>query len=650
MSHNEENSATAKDRVAEERRGTRALIEQAAGRGAAAELVAAVRRLVMLDPKPADMAFAAGRLRGLGRSGAQQAGLRPQRVYCARSVTVEPLLPHLIVHAACGGLWWEVEKGGYGSFADEMMNPQGSLVQARPDLVLLAVDIEDIAGDLGDACSTGSASEITAAVEAAAGGIRSMIAGLRRHSSARLVVQGLTLPIHPRLGEVADANMEVGETWAVQQINQAAARACKEIGDAVFFDQDMVAARCGRARWRDERMFRMTRLAVATEFFDVYARALVRAARPLFFPARKVLCTDLDNTLWGGIVGEDGPDGIATGNTYPGNCYQEYQRLLLQLSRRGVLLAITSKNNPVDVEEAFQRRERDLLLSLDDFVSVQIGWQSKVASLQTIARTLSLGIDSFVFVDDSEVECAEVSQSLPEVLVVQVPASEPWRIAEQVASLGAFDQLTVTDDDRQRVTEYKAQSQRATLEADAGSREQFLASLGITCTIVDALDAPLSRAAQLVGKTNQFNLTTRRHSAGDIERLADQPGSQTWALRVRDRFGDAGVVGVVLAQASAGEGTRRCTVDTFALSCRVIGRGVESALLWHVAQCAIAAGAATLVGEFIPTKKNLPCADFYPDHGFTAAGESEGGGILYEFDLSKGPTELPAWIAFEDKG
>jgi FkbH-like protein len=640
------------DRETDERKQARQAVKEAAERQDPPALLAAVRRLIEAGPKPADVAFAATRLLALKAEGARRAGLLPLRTFCARSVTVEPLLPHVVAHGACAGLWLEVEVGGYGSFADELLNPEGAVARGEPDLVLLLGDAEDLAGDVRDACASGAASEIRAAVEGAAHGLATMIAGMRRHSRARLVVQGLLLPDHPVLGDVADANLEVGEGWAVRQINEALARACREAADAALYDQDLVAARCGRARFRDERMFRSTRLAVAADCFGAYARGLVRAIRPLCLPAKKVVVTDLDNTLWGGIVGEDGPDRIATGTDFPGNCYREYQRLLEQVARRGVLLAIASKNNEPDVREAFERRRRDLALTLESFAAVQIGWQSKVLMLKTIASELSLGIDSFVFVDDSPMECAEIRTALPEVQVIQLPPDEPWRIAPLVASsLGALDQLSITEEDRLRAGEYRAQRQRAQLEAAAGSREAFLGSLGIVCTMLDALEAPLERTAQLIGKTNQFNLTTRRHSAGEIERLAAEPRAQAWALRVRDRFGDAGVVGVALCRSEG----RLCVIDSFLLSCRVIGRGVESALLHQIARRAIADGATHLIGEYIPTKKNPPCADFYASHGFVPLAPERTGilgtsGTLHELDLSAGLPPLPPWITLEENG
>lgn len=582
-------------------------------------------------------------LAALAPEAARAAGLRPTRVYIARSVTVEPLLPFLRLAAAGAGLWLEIEVGGYGAYIDDLLNPEGSLARWSPELVLMLLDLEDVGGDLPAACARGDAAEIAAAVERIGGDLENLLVGLRRHSAARVVAQGFVAPAEPTLGEVADANAAAGgEAGAVASLNARLAAACRRIGDAVFFDQDRVAARGGRARWRDERMFRFSRTAVAAEHFPAYARALARSIRALFLPPRKVLCTDLDNTLWGGVLGEEGAAGIATGATFPGNCYREYQRYLRRLAARGVLLAIVSKNDERDAREAFQKRAADMGVSWDDFAAVKIGWGDKAAALREIAAELSLGLDSLVFVDDEPVECEAARRQAPGVLVIQAPRDEPWRLVEVMAEAAAFDAATITAEDRARGEEYKAQARRAQLESAAGSREAFLASLEIACELLPAAEAPLARAAQLTQKTNQFNLTTRRYGGNEIERFAAAPGGYAAALRYRDRFGDAGVIGLALAETRDG----RCRIDTFLLSCRVIGRGVESFLLWDLATRARAAGARALLGEYIPTARNQPCQDFYDRHGFRRLEQaSEAGGVLYEMDLTAGAPERPAWIA-----
>jgi len=257
---------------------------------------------------------------------------------------------------------------------------------------------------------------------------------------------------------------------------------------------------------------------------------------------------------------------------------------------------------------------------------------------------LSLGLDSFVFVDDSPVECEGILQQLPEVAVVQAPIDEPWKLVEILSEQPFFDAVQFTEDDVNRLNEYKAQAQRAELAGSAGSRDEFLASLEIVCTFQSALQAPLSRAVQLLAKTNQFNLTTRRRSTAEVERFAAE--GQAVVVRVRDRFGDAGVVGLALAQ-NRGDA---CIIDSFLLSCRVIGRGIETALLAYVGEQAQRTGARRLVGEFITTKKNTPCANFYPDHGFVkcaAMGTDDSASVFYENDLTASVPVSPKWITLE---
>jgi FkbH-like protein len=283
---------------------------------------------------------------------------------------------------------------------------------------------------------------------------------------------------------------------------------------------------------------------------------------------------------------------------------------------------------------------------LDNFVATKISWNEKSDAIRDLAKELSLGLDSFVFVDDNPVECEAIRQQLPEVAVVEAPGDEPWKLVELLSAQPFFDAAAVTDDDVNRLKEYKAQAQRAELASTVGSRDEFLASLGIVCTFLSALDAPLARSVQLLAKTNQFNLTTRRHSAAEVEKFASSPGGHAVAVRVRDRFGDAGVVGLALAR---NEGDF-CFIDSLLLSCRVIGRGIETALLAHLADNAIKTGAKQLIGEFIATKKNAPCADFYLDHGFTKDTSPRGvqtESVFYQLDLTTSAPTSPRWLTLE---
>jgi FkbH-like protein len=629
-----------------ERQELRRCIKDAISRQDAIATVRHGRELLETSGKPADVMFCASSFAGIADALKDQLQARKLKAYVVRSVTVEPILPFLTTEAVLSNYVLELQVGGYGSYVDEMLSPQSALAKFKPDLVFVLLDLEEMAGRLPDLCADGIGAGVEEEIEECLARMAQMLRNFRTGNSARLLLQGLVVPGVTSLGDVGDANLPHSLTNAVQRLNQRLAALCSTIADCIFFDVDRLAARYGRARWRDARMFYASRLAVSSDSFRAYSRGLVRSFSTLFRASRKVLCTDLDNTLWGGVLGEDGPEGIATGSAFPGNCYLDYQKYLKQLSSRGILLAIVSKNNEADVREAFQVRSADLALSLDDFVASKISWNEKPDSIRELAQELSLGLDSFVFVDDNPVECEAIRQELPEVAVVVAPVLEPWRLVEVLSELPFFDAAVVTDDDVNRVNEYKSQAARAELATSFGNRDGFLASLGIVCTFQSALQAPLSRAVQLLAKTNQFNLTTRRHSAAEIEEFASTAGGQAVVVRVRDRFGDAGVVGLALAH-NQGDS---CYIDSLLLSCRVIGRGIETALLAYLGEHARRAGTRSLVGEFIATKKNAPCANFFIDHGFTKRASLEAvdsDSIFYELDLTSSAPASPKWITLE---
>jgi FkbH-like protein len=629
-----------------ERQDLRQSIKEAASAQDAATAVTLARKLLATFGKAADVMFCASTFTGIANALTSQLSAKRLKTYIVRSITIEPILPFLTTEAVLSNYVLDLSIGGYGSYVDELLNPQSALARFKPDLVFILLDLEDIAGRLPALCADGIGDAVEGEIGESVARVEQLLRSLRSGSSARILFQGCVVPDQTSLGDVGEANLPHSLTNAVYQLNQRLAAVCRSVSDCVFFDVDHLAARHGRANWRDARMFLSSRLPLSSALFRIYARGLIRSFSPLFRAPRKVLCTDLDNTLWGGVLGEEGPEGVATGTAFPGNCYLEYQRYLKQLSSRGILLAIVSKNNDADVREAFQIRAADLGLTLDNFVATKINWNEKAASIRELAEELSLGLDSFVFVDDNPVECEAIRQQLPEVAVIAAPVEEPWKLVELLSAQPFFDAAVVTDDDANRLNEYKAQAQRAALATSAGNRDEFLASLEIVCTFLSALNAPLARSVQLLAKTNQFNLTTRRHSAAEVEEFASARGGQAIAVRVRDRFGDAGVVGLALAR-TVGD---ICSIDSLLLSCRVIGRGIETALLAHLGENAIRTGATRLVGEFIPTKKNAPCADFYADHGFVKDATSRDASpdsIFYQLDLTTAAPESPRWLTLE---
>jgi FkbH-like protein len=367
------------------------------------------------------------------------------------------------------------------------------------------------------------------------------------------------------------------------------------------------------------------------------AREWLRLIHPLSGKVAKVLALDLDNTLWGGVIGEDGLDGIKLGHEYPGAAYLELQRVILDLRDRGVLLAICSKNNPRDALEVFERHPH-MLLKQEHFAALKINWEDKASNLRAIARDLNLGSDSIAFFDDNPAEREFVRAHAPEVMVLDFP-SEPTKLAETLRSAAVFERLTLSSEDRERSRYYAQDRQRAELEASSSSLEDFYRSLELVVELSPVADGTLARTAQLTQKTNQFNLTTRRYGEPEIAALRNDPGVDVLTVRTSDRFGDNGLVGVAIVKRSEDA----AELDTLLLSCRVIGRTIETALLAHVIESERARGATRLLGKFVATKKNGPARDFFPKHGFRCLCETELGSD-WELLFSEPTPSCPPWI------
>jgi FkbH-like protein len=358
---------------------------------------------------------------------------------------------------------------------------------------------------------------------------------------------------------------------------------------------------------------------------------------------KKCIVLDLDNTLWGGIIGEDGIEGIKLGNTAPGIEYLDFQRSLLGLYNRGIILAICSKNNYDDAIKVFQEHPFQILKE-EHFAAMRINWQNKATNIAELAKEINIGLDSIVFFDDNPVERSIVSQAHPEVLVVDMPKN-PRLYRETLENLEVFDVLSLTKEDMARGEMYAGKRKRAELETSMESIEDFLRTLEMKVRIkpVDDFDTP--RVVQLIGKTNQFNLTTRRYTDAEVQKFREGDSSIVYSMAVTDKFGDEGVVGVVIVK----QKNEDWWIDTFLMSCRVIGRSVETAMLAKIVKDARAQGASRIIGEYIPTKKNPPAAKVYEDHGFGMSTETDEGGTRWTLNLETDTVDVPEWIELSEE-
>lgn len=567
------------------------------------------------------------------------------RLAVLRTYTVEPLIPVLRAEAFSYGVDVSVRVGEFGTHVQEIIDPGSALYRAgeEPTAVILAVQTRDVAPDLWSGFAEMGQEDVEAAVAKASASFRSWIEAFRSRSKAHLIVHLLETPAWPSMG-VLDAQQEVGQVEAVRRINGAIAGAARAQKNVYVLDVDRVAMRRGSDRLYDEKRWLMARLPYSTGEMAAAAREWVRFLLPITGRTCKALVCDLDNTLWGGVIGEDGMAGIRLDQEHPGGAHRGLQRAILDLFERGIILAVNSKNNEADAMEAITGHP-GMLIKPDQFACFRINWQDKAQNLREIAKELNIGVDALAFIDDNPVERQRIRQELPEVTVIELPA-DPYGYAAAVRDCPVFERLSLSAEDRVRGRMYAEQRLRSELMEEATSLEDFYRSLDMRVEIAGVTPMTLGRIAQLTQKTNQFNLTTRRYSEAEIEAFAASAGSRVFSIRVADRFGDNGIVGVAVLKMGGEGAARACEVDALLLSCRVIGRTIETAFLAHLAEEARRAGCARLWGWFLPTKKNAPAKDFYAQHGFVKAEETEAGS-RWEHDLGGGGARLewPAWIA-----
>lgn len=563
-------------------------------------------------------------------------GLTPFRVAVLRDFTVEPMVPALRAEVARAGLAAEVWVGDFDTITRDALDTGTQFGGTPPDVILILRWLQQTAADLSTEFITLDREAASSRTRDVVGRMEAELRAIRGRTRAPIIVNTFPLPDLTTLG-ILDAQLEAGHRYTIETLNREIAGLARRYPDVLVVDLARLVARIGSEHAVDDRGWHTSRAPMARALILALAAEYTKFVRAFTGRVRKCLVIDCDDTLWGGIVGEDGLAGIQLDLTYPGSAYVAFQREILNLRQRGVLLAIVSKNNEADVLEVL-REHPHMQIREKDLAAWRINWQDKPTNLIDLAAELNVGLDSLVFVDDSEFECDLVRARLPQVAVLHL-GKEPATYATSLTEAAFFDSLAFSDDDRARVEMYTADRERKTAEQSASSLEEYLASLDMAATIGPPGPTEIARVSQLTQKTNQFNLTTIRYTEGDIGRLMADPATEVHALRLRDRFSELGLVGVAIVRYEA----HRAVVDTLLMSCRVLGRGVEDALLAHIAAAARSHGATTLVGSFRPTAKNGQVASFYPNRGFTPTNGDNG--TDWELEIAQRRPAAPAWIA-----
>jgi FkbH-like protein len=559
--------------------------------------------------------FSPAQAQGLGAHARTLGEVRGQlRLAFVHTYTSDLLNPWLDLNAALQGFELDIYHAPYGLALQEA-RPDSALVQHRPDITVLLLRREDLHPDLGRPLAGLDARSQTRVKQEAAARLRDIVGMLRAQPVGHIVLTFLPSVSGPALG-LYDAQHELSEAgWWTTLKSDLAGWLREHVPSSLFLDLDEVMAQVGRSSFFDRRFWYSASFPFAPAAARELARRLISVGVVLKAPKAKVIVLDADNTLWGGVVGEEGLDGIALGPEYPGRAYLEFQRRLLDFQQRGFLLAMCSKNNAADVQEVLDKHPHQLLRD-EHFAARRVNWTPKPDNLVSLAKELNLGLESFIFVDDSDHECASVRHQLPQVEVVQVPA-RPTDIPVCLDHLARLEVLSLTSEDLAKTRMYEEERRRRTLVesmmSEGGSAADYLARLDMRMTVhLDAV-SHVARLSQLSGKTNQFNLTTRRYSEAQVREFMADDAWLVADFSLADSFGDSGIVGLAIVRIHSGE---EAELDTFLMSCRVIGRQAESAFLHTVLRQLAGKGIRRVAADYLPTAKNELVKNFLPEHGF----------------------------------
>ncbi len=566
------------------------------------------------------------RLREAGRD---LSPLRPFRLGLLGNGTLDLVVPALVASAARHGILLEVVKAAYDQVVQEALSPDSGINRAGPDAVLVALDLRGLPmratpGDLAGA---------EASARAGMAMLDAVRDGFCRNSGAVCLVQTLAPPPETLFGSL-DRVVPGSVSDVAARFNQALADSIPGTRD-VLFDVAGLASTVGLGEWHSPGQWNLAKLPFSDTFVPLYAEHVARLVAALRGRSRRCLILDLDNTVWGGVIGDDGLEGIkvAQGDA-TGEAHLAVQRMALDLRGRGIVLAVSSKNTDAVARLPFASHP-EMLLRESHFAVFQANWNDKATNIAAIADELALGLESMVFLDDNPVERGLVRRMLPDVAVPELP-EDPSLYARTLAAAGYFEAVAFSDEDRTRAAMYDDNARRVQLQRQVGDLGAYLASLDMEIGFAPFDATGRARISQLINKSNQFNLTTRRYTEADVAAAQADPDAFTLQVRLADMFGDNGMISVVVCRR---EDAGTWEIDTWLMSCRVLGRRVEWMVLREILIEARRAGVERLVGVYCPTERNAMVRDHYATLGFAPAGGDGSGETRWEMPTA---TEVDA--------
>jgi FkbH-like protein len=572
------------------------------------------------DPSAYDLARAI--LRTGGQNGWAPPAARDVRLAVLSTYEATELAEHVGIACAAFGISTRLYAAPYGQLEQELLIESSALSAFEPTHVLIA----PTTADLGFPELAEDADRLLDEAEAR----WRMLWDRAKERGARVLQHAFVVPDETPLGHLS-LRLRGSRVSLVRELN---ARLGAAAGSSVLLvDCERLASRLGKKRWDDPRLWYAARRPYSQSALQLLARDTAAVLAGDLGLAARCLVVDLDNTLWGGLVAEEGWEGISVGEGPDGEAHAAFQDYLLGLSRRGMLLAVASKNDFGVAREPFHHNPK-MRLAFDDFAVFVADWRRKPEQLVEISDRLGLGLESLVFVDDNPAECAEVASTIPEVETIPLDCP-PSEFVRRLAACGRLEARWITAEDLERRDSYAARAQAARVRAETTSLEDFWRSLDMRARVRPIDGGTIERATQLVQKTNQFNLTLRRRSQAELERLSADPSSICMLLELEDRFANHGLVGLAIAVPDEDDPST-VVIDTLLLSCRVIGRTAEIHLISHLARAALAGGFTHLRGEYVPGPRNGLVAGLYPEIGFSPLARETSS---WTYELAAGPLE-----------
>ena len=525
---------------------------------------------------------------------------------------------------------------GYNQYNQEILDKKSKLYSFSPDITFLILDTRSIFGNLFYYPYSVSDLQRENFVDEKINEIINLINSFNAISKSKLVITNLSLPYYSPHG-IAETKNNYGFHDAIIDFNKKLKEKILDINSVYVFDFFKFVIKYGEKNVFNYQNYLFGDIKISLDYIPFLANELIPYVISFLGLTKKCIVVDLDNTLWGGVVGEDGFDGIRLGPQPPGNAFIEFQKYLKALSQRGILLAINSRNNYDDAMQVIQKHP-SMILKESDFSCIKINWNNKASNMDEISKELNIGLDSFVFFDDDPVNRELIKESMPEITTPDLP-HDPSLYSEVIQSLHDFSTFQITSEDTKRGQMYLEQKLRSESQNSTHDISQFLKTLKLEVEIKKTNSFTIPRISQLTLKTNQFNLTTKRYQENEIQKFSEDENILINCAQIKDKFGDNGITGVFIVEKT---NSVEWFLNTFLLSCRVMGREVEKAMLYHIIKEAKKNNIKKLKAKFIPTLKNKPIEDFLSNSQFNKEND------IWVYDLEK-PFNMPEFIKLREE-